>query len=107
MAQNEKENVTVTPNKPKALYDGVKIIDDYHATVSCTFDRRKFYDKDKRTTTHYVSAVCRIDDEEIRFKLNQKDSRLFQYFLKKMGLIERDTREIYVEEQDTFGDEEE
>ena len=54
--------------------------------LSCRFARRKFYDKEKKKYTHYISGETVVDEEKIRFKLNDKDSRLFQYMLKKMGL---------------------
>ena len=54
--------------------------------LSCRFARRKIYDKEKKKYTHYISGETVVDEEKIRFKLNDKDSRLFQYMLKKMGL---------------------
>ena len=76
--------------------------------LSCRFARRKFYDKDKKKYTRYISGETVVDEEKIRFKLNEKDSRLFQYMLKKMGLIERDTRELkYETEEDLFDGEDE
>lgn len=77
--------------------------------LSCRFARRKFYDKEKKKYTHYISGETVVDEKKIRFKLNDKDSRLFQYMLKKMGLIERDTRELKyeTEEDEFFGEDEE
>ena len=76
--------------------------------LTCRFARRKFYDKDKKKYTRYISVETVVDEEKIRFKLNEKDSRLFQYMLKKMGLIERDTRELkYETEEDLFDGEDE
>ena len=76
--------------------------------LSCRFARRKFFDKEKKKYTHYISGETVVDEEKIRFKLNDKDSRLFQYMLKKMGLIERDTRELkYETEEDLFDGEDE
>ena len=70
--------------------------------LSCRFARRKFYDKEKKKYTHYISGETVVDEEKIRFKLNDKDSRLFQYMLKKMGLIERDTRELKYETEEVI-----
>ena len=71
--------------------------------LSCRFARRKFYDKEKKKYTHYISGETVVDEEKIRFKLNDKDSRLFQYMLKKMGLIERDMiMNVYMHVMDEF-----
>ena len=61
--------------------------------LSCRFARRKFYDKEKKKYTHYISGETVVDEEKIRFKLNDKDSRLFQYMLKKM-LVESQLKKM-------------
>lgn len=50
-----------------------------------SFTLRKFVDENGREV-QYLQAVCSYCDETFRFKINEKDSKLFRYLLKQSGL---------------------
>lgn len=104
MAQNEEKKVTpVTPATPAKYltFDGIEKIDSYTAVVEkVSFTPLRSKMKDTGRDVHYVSGTATIDGEEVRFKLNEKHSKLFSYFLRKMGLVERDSAEIYRPERE-------
>mgnify|MGYP001623457244 CR=1 FL=1 len=56
--------------------------------LSVSFTRRKFYDDKTRRDVHYVECQAEYEGESFRFKIADKDSRLFQYLMKQNGYPE-------------------
>lgn len=56
--------------------------------LSVTFTRRKFYDDKTHRNIHFVECKAEYCDEGFRFKITDKDSRLFQYLMKMNGYPE-------------------
>lgn len=53
--------------------------------LSVSFTRRKFYDDKTRRDVNFVQCNAVYEGEEFRFKIADKDSRLFQYLMKVNG----------------------